>query len=132
MRATPPLLIDTDVLIESIRRGERPEGCISVMTLLEFLRGVPSEERGEVKELLESAFCVIRLDNDVIETYCRLYQDLKGRGELIGDVDLLIGATAIAKGLRLATRNRRHYERLRRYGLEFWDVNRSYEPREEG
>ncbi len=121
MRATPPLLIDTDVLIESIRRGERPEGCISVVTLLEFLRGLPSEERGEVKRLLESAFCVIQLDNDVIETYCKIYQDLRGRGELIGDADLLIGATAIAKGLRLATRNRRHYGRLRGHGLKFWE-----------
>ena len=128
----PPPLIDTDVLIESIRRGERPEGCISVVTLLEFLRGVPSEERGEVKRLLESAFCVIQLDNDVIETYCKIYQDLRGRGELIGDADLLIGATAIAKGLRLATRNRRHYERLRRHGLKFWGVSRPDEPREEG
>ena len=121
MRATPPLLIDTDVLIESIRRGERPEGCISVVTLLEFLRGVPSEERGEVKRLLESAFCVVQLDNDVIETYCKIYQDLRGRGELIGDADLLIGATAIARGLRLVTRNRRHYDRLMRYGLKLWE-----------
>ena len=115
------LLIDTDVLIEAIRKGERPEGCISVITLLEFLRGVPDEERAEVKELLETSFCVIQLDNDVIETYCRLYRDLKERGELLGDADLLVGATAIAKGMELASLNRRHYERLKRHGLRLWD-----------
>ncbi len=92
------------------------------MTLLEFLRGVPDRERGEVKELLEGAFCVIGVDNDVVETYCRIYGDLKERGEPIGDADLLIGATAIAKGLKLATLNVRHYERLRRYGLELWEI----------
>jgi len=74
-------LIDTDVLIEMLRRGERIDGFISVITLLEFLRGVPEGEREIVKDLLERFFPVIRLDNDVVEGYCRLYRDLRERGE---------------------------------------------------
>jgi len=110
-------LIDTDVLIEMLRRGERIDGFISVITLLEFLRGVPEGEREIVKDLLVRSFPVIRLDNDVVEEYCRLYRDLRERGELLRDADLLIGATALARGLELVTLNVKRFKRLERYGL---------------
>lgn len=115
------ILVDTDALIECIRSGRRIGDAISVVTLLEYLRGVPAEKRALVKELLEEAFDVVWLDNEVILKYCELYDSLRGRGELIGDADLLIGATAIAKGFRLYTRNMSHFSRLKDYGLVLYE-----------
>jgi len=111
------ILIDTDVLINSFRRGERVGDAISVITLLEFIRGIPSEKREEVKGLLEETYEVIWLDNSILLEYSRLYEALKEEGSLIGDADLLIAATAISKGMKLLTGNLKHFARLRRYGL---------------
>lgn len=72
---------------------------------MEVLRGVKSEKRTEVKELLEESFFFINLNNKIVETYCRLYQKLKESGMLIPDADLLLAATAIAQDLTLETRN---------------------------
>ena len=37
---------------------------------------------------------------------------LREEGNLIGDMDILIGATAISCNLTLLTNNRRHFERM--------------------
>ena len=58
------------------------------------------------------------------ETICRIFAQERGRlraaGNLIGDFDLLIGATALRHGLTLLTNNRRHFERLQ--GLSILSV----------
>ncbi len=117
-------LVDTDVLIDSLRRGEMRGDAVSVLTVLEFLRGMPEGDRERAKELLEEAFEVIGLDNEVIIEYCRLYDRLRERGELLGDADLIIGATAISKGMDLLTGNERHFARLKEYGLRLGAVGR--------
>ncbi len=117
-------LVDTDVLIDSLRRGEMRGDAVSVLTVLEFLRGMPEGDRERAKELLEEAFEVIGLDNEVIIEYCRLYDRLRERGELLGDADLIIGATAISKGMDLLTGNERQFARLKEYGLRLGAVGR--------
>jgi hypothetical protein len=109
-------LIDTSVLIDNLRRGVFEEGSISVITLIEVLRGVASEKRDRVKRLLEKSFDVLGIDNKVILKYCELYTSLKEKGQLISDADLLIAATAIANNLVLVTRDK-DFERLRSHGL---------------
>jgi len=111
------ILIDTDALIDSLREGRILGDAISVLTALEYLRGIPEEKREEAKRLLEESFDIIGLDNSVILKYCELYEELRSRGEILSDADLIISATAIAKGMKLLTRNYRHFERLERYGL---------------
>ncbi len=111
------ILVDTDVLIESFRRGKRVGDAISAITLLEFMRGVPEEKREKVKALLEKAYEVIWLDNSIILEYCKLYEAVRREGTPLGDADLLIAATAISKGMQLLTGNLKHFSRLRKYGL---------------
>jgi predicted nucleic acid-binding protein len=110
-------LLDSDAVVRFIRRGEVEEGAISVITLIEVLRGVPEEKRGEVKTLLEESFGVLDLDNKAVTTYCALYRGLRDGGEILPDADLLIAATAISRGLSLRTGDV-HFERLRSLGLE--------------
>ncbi len=109
-------LIDTSVLIDNLRRGVFEEGSISIITLIEVLRGVPQEKRNKVKQLLERSFDILGIDNKVILKYCDLYTSLKQRGQLISDADLLIVATAIASNLVLVTKDK-DFERLRKLGL---------------
>ncbi len=92
--------------------------AISTVTLLEFLRGVPGEER-RVAFLkgLQKLFKIEPVDDLVVLTYCKLYRALRRNGELIEDADLLIAATAIAKGYVLWTKNIKHFERLEKFGL---------------
>jgi len=51
---------------------------------------------------------------------CEIYNDLKRKGKMLDDADLLIGCTAIAKGYKLFTNNKKHFERLKDYGLKFY------------
>lgn len=110
-------LIDTEALIELIRRGEHVPGAISIVTLIEVLRGVKAEKRVAVKEALEESFMVIGLDNRVVLAYCELYDRLRGEGELVPDADILIAATAITHDLGLKSRDK-HFEKLRKHGLK--------------
>ena len=116
------LLIDTSVLIDHFKKRTHLElwgNTISTVTLLEFLRGVPDEERRKafLREL-RKLFKIEEIDDLVVLTYCKLYRALKRNGELIEDADLLIAATAIAKGYTLWTKNIRHFERLEKSGLK--------------
>lgn len=95
------LLIDTSILINYSKKRKIEEiinNSIFVITLVEFLRYFGrKDERIEVKKTLEDLFSVVFIDNDVIDNYCGLYNELKKEGRLIEDADLLIAATAISK-----------------------------------
>jgi len=109
-------ILDTDIIVELLRERRHEVGAISIITLIEVLRGIEATKRARVKELLEESFTVISLDYEVMETYCNLYQRLKEEGTIIADADLLIAATAISRNMNLKTRDR-HFERLRNLGL---------------
>lgn len=109
-------LLDTDVVIELLRERRYEAGSISIVTLIEVLRGLEVEKRGRVKKLLEETFNLQNLDNEIIETYCKIYCNLKERAAPIPDADLLVAATAIARNLTLKTRDE-HFQRLEELGL---------------
>ena len=113
-------LLDTDAVIDLLRRRDYEDGSISAITLIEVLRGIAEEKRAGVKELLEESFDVIGLDNETILAYCTLYQALKKKGESIPDADLLIGATAISRDIPLTTGDH-HFQRLKEFGLRITD-----------
>ena len=110
-------LIDTSVLVDNLRRGKYEEGSISIITLIEILRGVSPRKRSKVKQLLEKSFDVLNIDNKVILKYCDLYTLLKQEGQLISDADLLIAATAIVNDLILVTKDK-DFERVKELGLK--------------
>ena len=110
-------LLDTDAVIDQLRKREHQLGAISVITLIEVLRGAPNEKRTRVKELLEESYPTLNLDNDSILTYCDLYARLREEGQTMPDADLLIAAGAISRGMPLETRDA-HFQRLTSHGLE--------------
>jgi predicted nucleic acid-binding protein len=78
------ILVDTSVLVDMLRKGVPATGYISVVTLIEFLRGVDEARRLETKTLLEEAFNIAPIDNEVVLEYCRLYEGLRRKGLNVG------------------------------------------------
>lgn len=109
-------LLDTSILVDNLRRGVFEAGSISVVTLIEVLRGLKPEKRVKVKKLLEESFEVLPLSNEVMLKYCELYDVLKRRGMPMPDADVLIAATAIANDKTLVTKDR-DFERMSDMGL---------------
>jgi len=49
-----------------------------------------------------------------------IYADLRRRGELIGDADTLIAASALVHGLGVVTNNEHHFRRINGLKVENW------------
>ena len=100
-----------------MKKNNYVPALISSITLLEILRGIEDKKRVQVRQLLEESFSVLNLDNNIIETYCRIYRKLKEQGKLLPDAELIIAATAIAYDLILETKDA-HFLRLKNFGLK--------------
>jgi predicted nucleic acid-binding protein len=115
------VLIDTDCLIDyykdKLELASEDSYYISEISLYEFVRGTKNVK--ESKELLERSFQIVWLDNEILEKASEIWRSLKLTGVILDDRDLIIGATAITKNLKLLTRNVKHYEKLREYNLSF-------------
>jgi predicted nucleic acid-binding protein len=116
------ILVDTDCLIDYYR-GElelKPEDShhVSEITVYEFIRGTRNVK--EAKEILERSFSIVWLDNEILEKASEIWRSLRASGRLVEDRDLIIGSTALVKRLKLLTRNIKHYEELKTYGLVFY------------
>lgn len=117
--------LDTDTLIDAFTEGiEKYQGyyttCIS---LYEFLRGLEylGKDIVEYKIALENYLNVVCIDNNSLIIASRIYSELKKRGGLVEDPDLIIASICISNGLYLYTKNKRHFERLRKFGLKLLD-----------
>lgn len=132
---TPPTLLDTDVFSQLMRqtatvvnrariyRVDHVRLTISLMTRFEILRGLRTRNAGMQLAAFD-VFCatneVLPLTDAVIDRGAYLYADLNRRGQLIGDADILIAATALEHGLVLATANVRHFSRISGLQIDDW------------
>jgi len=109
--AVAGLLVDTDVFIDHLRGAReltagRHRLHYSVITRCELLSGIVGSAL--VQQLLEP-FRELPVDRDVAERAGRIRRDTG-----IATPDALIAATAIQHDLILVTRNRRHFEPVKR------------------
>jgi predicted nucleic acid-binding protein len=109
-------LLDTGVVIDNIDEGNYSPAIISIITMLEVLRGLEDKKRSPTRQLLKESYAILNLDDDIVEVYCHIYRVLKENCILLPDADLLISATAIAHNLTLETRDE-HFQRLKTFGL---------------
>jgi tRNA(fMet)-specific endonuclease VapC len=119
-------LIDSSVLIAA-ERGQlnfddiaaEEDVAISAVTASELLHGVhrartPAQRhrRQAFVEGLMAELPVIAFDLIVARVHASLWADLAKRGVAVGERDLMIGATAIAKGYAIATRDERSFPKI--------------------
>lgn len=119
-------LIDSDWLIDAmggIRHatltldtlaGGKP--AISIISNGELYDGAasaadPDLEIARIREFV-STFAVLVLDDTTMEIFARIRTNLRRRGQMISDFDILIASTALQYDLTLLTRNTRHFARI--------------------
>lgn len=119
-------LVDTDWVVDYLK-GKSPavnelarlsdDGlAISVITYGEIYEGIyfasdpQSSERGFL--LFLRLVKVLGLSRQVMKRFARLRGELRRKGQLIGDPDLLIAATALQHKLTLLSRNLSDFQRV--------------------
>jgi len=124
-------LIDTDYVADYLKgRSDallllrdlpREQIAISVITFGEVTEGIifgrdrQRHEQG-FRQFLQIAD-VVPLSRATMRRFAQIRGALRAQGDLIPDMDLLIGATAIATNRALVTRNLRHFSRMQAFGL---------------
>ena len=63
---------------------------------------------------------ILPVDDKVADHASSIYAHLASRGELIGDADILIAATALVHQMGLTTNNRKHFEKVPGLHVECW------------
>lgn len=126
------ICLDTSVLIEYFRKTKKSNSflyklteqyalfAVSIITQYEIYVGSNEDQDLFWNQFFES-ITVLPFDAKANEQAIRIYRDLKQKSKLIEIPDLLIGATAKAHSLTLATLNERHFSRIE--GLELISIN---------
>lgn len=128
-------LLDTNICIYLIKGNDEKlikkfikrspiDFAISSITLSELWYGVyKSRKQKENKAALTSflqPFEVIYFDDKAAEIYGLIRTKLESDGNLIGSMDLLIAAIALANNLILLTNNEREFKRVPKLKVENW------------
>lgn len=114
---------DTDVLIDFLTGVEPVAAQISgyvaadqlqttAVTCFELLSGAGEGKRGDTIRRLLAALPVLPLDRDAAEQAAAVRRELDRAGQTIGMGDSLIAGIALTHGVRLFTRNRKHFDRV--------------------
>lgn len=128
-------LIDTDILSAIMRKnpvviaGARSylaihrRFTISIITRYEILRGLKAKDAtGQLRHF--ESFCaknlILPLTDEIIVRAADIYAALRRKGELMGDADILIAASAMKNGLGVVTNNEEHFKRITGLRTENW------------
>ena len=130
-------LIDASVLVEIERGGldlqavleaqADLEVAISAVTASELLHGVHRATQGK-RRMRREAFVehllgrlpVVPFDLLAARVHARLWAELAAKGTPVGERDLLIAATAVARGYAVATHDTRSFPRIPGVTLLAW------------
>ncbi|MCD4663816.1 MAG: type II toxin-antitoxin system VapC family toxin [Bacteroidales bacterium] len=116
------ICIDTSILIDYYRKKNKEKAkfvqlsrkysfSISVISKLEVLTGITENQKNFLKNFFEK-IDIIPLGEREIEFAAEIIRYLTKRNKIIGIKDILIGSTAISKGLKLSTLNKKDFERI--------------------
>lgn len=125
-------LIDTDWVIHYLNghpsivvrlNSLTEQGCaLSVVSLAELYEGVyvssnPTGNEQALDDFLRGA-SVLGIDAETCKIFGQHRGRLRAKGKMVGDFDLLIGATGLRHGLTVLTNNRRHFELIEGLPIE--------------
>ncbi len=95
----------------------------SIITRYEILRGLKAKD-AMTQVIAFDRFClknmILPLTDEIVVRADEIYADLRKRGELISDADILIAASAMVNGLGVVTNNEDHFRRIMDLRLENW------------
>lgn len=117
------ILLDTDVIFDFFAGSKNADlteeillnsqAAISVITVFELFNGVVNKTHiRQRKEII--TYCeVIDINGSIAIKASSIYTDLKQKGQLIPNEDILIAATALHKKYPLFSLNKKHYMRVK-------------------
>ena len=125
-------LIDTNIVIDHFRgepqvisflqKAQQSGLAISVISIGEILEGLVGQPKeGKRRKDLEDflvATKVLDVDRKTVEIFAKTRTDLRDKGKLIENFDILIAATAIEHNLTLVTKDK-DFERIEGLQLKF-------------
>ena len=130
-----PSILDTDMLmplfkgvslmVERARRHQDLYGHlnITIITYYEVMKGheyVSARDRQKVFDEFCRLNNVIPLNQAACRRAAQIYADLRRRGNLIPDADILIAGIALAGDYVLVTQNVKHFRRITGLKVENW------------
>jgi len=128
-------LLDTNICIYILNNKYRTimdrientgieEIALSTMTIAELALGVEKSQKKEKNKiaLMEFLlpFSILDFSQNDACTYAKIRADLEKRGNIIGNMDLLIGSQALSRGLCLVTNNEKEFKRIKKIEIENW------------
>ena len=123
----PKSLLDTDTLSAVIKQNSTALShsrsylatygllTFSLITRYEVLRGLKAKNAVVQISAFENLCAVsevLPLTDAVVQRAAEIYGTLHQQGQLIGDADILIAATAVENGLTCVTNNENHFKRI--------------------
>lgn len=126
-------ILDTDISSYLIRGdhetvtkkfSELYDSCaISSITAAELQYGAKKRNNKQLTQKVK-AFCdlveIIPWDEDAAKAYAKLRVELETSGTPIGNMDMLIAASALARKAVLVTNNTEHFSRIKDLKLNNW------------
>ena len=126
-------ILDTDISSYLIRGdhetvtkkfSELYDSCaISSITAAELQYGARKRNNKQLTQKVK-AFCnlveIIPWDEDAAKAYAKLRVELEISGTPIGNMDMLIAASALARKAVLVTNNTEHFSRVKDLKLDNW------------
>lgn len=123
------IILDADVIIRGERGtfdlakwvGSRPNEKFEVaaITVAELWHGVEraagkhrTTRQSYLRAVLESVPVIPYTEHTAYE-HARIWAELEASGKRIGFYDLIVGATALERGSKVATFNKRHFTQIR-------------------
>ena len=126
-------MLDTDIASYLIR-GDHPnvtekftelyESCVmSSITAAELQYGAKKRNNRMLTQKVQ-ALCnlmpIIPWNEDAASAYAKLRVELETAGTTIGNMDMLIAASAVAEGATLVTNNVEHFSKVASLKIENW------------
>lgn len=117
-------LIDTDWAVDYLKGvnkkveflQEQDDLYISAISVGELIEGIEDSERKEERrKALEdflSGVKILAVTKEIAVEFGKIRNKLRKKGETIGDIDTIIGATAKTNNLTVLTDNHRHFNKI--------------------
>ncbi len=118
------ICLDSDVLVALLNGDERTRSFLQVLdadfygtTVNSFELWYGRKKSENVKDLLESLH-LVSFDLASSQLAADILLELKTKGELLELKDVFIAAMCITHNIEFYTYNKKHFERLKKFGLQ--------------
>lgn len=122
------IILDSSVLIEMFRKKDKQNTLfyklskefndLAISSITHYELGVGNRKsHSDYWEILCENLLILPFDKSCSEEAITIYLDLLKKNKIIDFADILIGATAVAYDIAIATLNVKHFERIKNLKL---------------